>query len=435
MIKGADISTLFEEIEAGAKYYDSISGNPEKEDYKESPEELLTILKRYGFDSIRIRHWNDPYAEDGRKYGAGTNDKESVLKLAKLVKDNGMSILYDVHYSDFWADPGKQTMPKAWRGLSINELEDKVYEYTLDTMNSFKENGTLPEYVQVGNEVTNGLMWPAAKKPDEKDIDNSLQGLSNGKSYSKTLKNINPEIGNPYDNIARFISAGIRAVREVSPETKIVIHLDNGGNNPMYQDWFDNYIGRIKNSSGDGVIEGCPMNQKDMKLCGPVEFCEAEDFDIIGLSYYPFWHGTMDELEYNMRDMANRYGKPLVVAEVSTGFTMEDYRSYESDEPQKLIGMATRPHLVEKVEYPMTKRGQQDFMDDFMNRVKSIPGGMGFYYWEPAWIPVPGVGWANEAALEYTGEKGPGGNEWANQALFDYDGRALAALKNIRDFN
>lgn len=427
-IKGADISTLFEEIEAGAKYYDSMSGNPSKGDYKKDPEELIEILKRYGFNSIRIRHWNDPYSPSGEKYGAGTNDLESVMKLAKLTKDAGMSILYDVQYSDFWADPGKQTMPKAWRGLSVDELCKKVYEFTLDTMNKFKENDTLPEYVQVGNEVTNGLMWPAAKKPDAKDIVVNADG-------NKTLKNLDSSIGNPYDNIARFISEGIRAVREVSPSTKIMIHLDNGGNNPMYRDWFDNYFARIKSPSGDGIIMNCPTNQKDMQPCLPIAFNEAEDFDIIALSYYPFWHGTMDELEYNMKDMAKRYGKPLVVAEVSTGFTMEDYRKYESDKPESLIGMATRPHLIEKIEYPMTKQGQCDFMKEFMTRVKSIPGGLGFYYWEPAWIPVPGVGWATDAALSYTGEKGPGGNEWANQALFDYNGRALDALAIIRDFN
>lgn len=436
-IKGADISTLLEEIEAGAFYYDSKSGNPELEDYKTNPEELLTILKRYGFNSIRLRHWNDPYSSDGRKYGAGTNDEKSVMKLAKLCKKAGMSILYDVHYSDFWADPGKQTMPKAWKGLSVDELTEKVYQFTLKTMKTFKENGTIPEYVQVGNEVTNGLMWPFAKKPSAEDMEEVTGQNADSEErlvLGKKLKNIDPAIGNPYDNIARFISAGIRAVREVSPSTKIIIHLDNGGNNPMYRDWFDNYMARISNPKKDGVIKDCPMNQKDMRPCGPVEFIDAEDFDIIGLSYYPFWHGTMDELEFNLHDMAKRYGKPLVIAEVSTGFTMEDYRHYEGN-PEELIGMATRPHLVEKVEYPMTKQGQCVFMLDFMNRVKSAPQGLGFYYWEPAWIPVPNVGWATKAALEYTGEKGLEGNEWANQALFDYEGRALPALKIIRDFN
>jgi len=387
-IKGADISTIFEEIECGARYYDVEAGTAiEAEKFRDEPEEVLTILKRYGFNSVRIRLWNDPYSRAGEKYGAGTNDTEKALRLARLSKDAGMSILFDFHYSDFWADPGKQTMPKAWEGLGVDELENKVYEYTEYVMRKLVDQGTTPEYVQVGNELTNGLMWPVAKKPWKPE-------------------DFESEYGNGYDNIARFVSAGIRAVRKVSPESKIVIHLDNGGNNPMYRDWFDNYFAR--------------------------EY--SEDFDIIGMSYYPFWHGTLPELDFNMHDMAERYGKEIMIAEVSMGFTMEDYGSYERLLPTERKGMATRKELCEKLEYPMTKAGQSDFMTDFMNRVSKVKGALGFYYWEPAWIPVPGCGWATDAALAYTKEKGPGGNEWANQALFDFDGRVLPALETIRDF-
>lgn len=194
-------------------------------------------------------------------------------------------------------------------------------------------------------------------------------------------------------------------MREIQADIPIMIHLDNGGFNEMYVEWFDEFTKR------------------------------AEPFDIIGLSYYPFWHGTMEQLEFNMRDMARRYGKKLVVAETSMGFTMEDYRDREGKPLDQLKGMATKPELVEKLNYPMTKEGQASFMKDLMELIADIPGGEGFYYWEPSWIPVPGCGWATEAALAYTGEKGPGENEWANQALFDYDGNALPALAVIRDFN
>lgn len=194
-------------------------------------------------------------------------------------------------------------------------------------------------------------------------------------------------------------------MREIQADIPIMIHLDNGGFNEMYVEWFDEFTKR------------------------------AEPFDIIGLSYYPFWHGTMEQLEFNMRDMARRYGKKLVIAETSMGFTMEDYRDREGKPLDQLKGMAAKPELVEKLDYPMTKEGQASFMKDLMKLIADIPGGEGFYYWEPAWIPVPGCGWATEAALAYTGEKGPGGNEWANQALFDYDGNALPALDVIRDFN
>ena len=132
--------------------------------------------------------------------------------------------------------------------------------------------------------------------------------------------------------------------------------------------------------------------------------------------------------------MAKRYNKKICVAEVSMGFSMEDYRKYEGRPIEELMGMATKPELTEKLKYPMTKEGQAGFMQEVMERIAEVEDGMGFYYWEPGWVPVPGCGWATEEALAYTGEKGPGGNEWANQALFDYEGRALPALETIRDF-
>ncbi len=361
-IKGMDISTLLEEEACGAKYYDH-----------GQEADLFDILKNYGVNSVRLRLWNDPYDEAGNPYGAGTNDLEKTIILARRAKEHDMGWLLDFHYSDFWADPGKQIVPKAWRGLDEAGLERAVYEYTVEVMKRLEQENILPSMIQVGNELTNGLLWPTGKKP-------------------------------AYDNIARYINAGIRGVRAVDRTVPIMIHLDNGGLNEMYVDWFEHFMER------------------------------CEPFEIIGLSYYPFWHGTMDALEYNMRDMARRYGKKLVIAEVSMGFTMEDYRDRERLGNEELKGMATRPELVEHLEYPMSREGQADFMRDILNRIKSVPGGEGFYYWEPAWIPVCGCGWANEAALLYTGEQGPGGNEWANQALFDYDGNVLPALVVIRDF-
>jgi arabinogalactan endo-1,4-beta-galactosidase len=357
-----DVSTLLEQEACGAKYYD----NGKQGD-------LLEILKAYGTNSVRLRLWNDPYDENGTPYGAGTNDLKKTVEMAKRAIALDMGFLLDIHYSDFWADPGKQTMPKAWRGLDEEQLEQAVYDFTKDTMEQLHAQGAAPTLVQVGNELTNGLLWPVAKKPD-------------------------------FDNIARYINAGIRGVRAVDEKVQIMIHLDNGGLNEMYVEWFDNF----------------------MKRCEP--------FDIIGLSYYPFWHGTIDQLAFNMNDMAKRYGKELVIAEVSMGFSMEDYRPYEKAPLSELKGMATRQELVEKLEYPMTPQGQADFMQKIMELIASVPGGKGFYYWEPGWIPVPGCGWASEAALAYTGEAGPLGNEWANQALFDYDGNALPALQVIRDF-
>lgn len=297
------------------------------------------------------------------------------MALASAGKKLGYSYLLDLHYSDFWADPGKQFPPKEWAYAGADALEKHVYDYTKDVLLKLKRLDLLPEMVQVGNEITNGLMWPHGK------WDN-------------------------VDNIARFISAGIRAVREVSPDSRVMLHLDCGGNNARCREWFDAYVQR------------------------------GEDFDVIGLSYYPFWHGTIDDLTNNMNDLSQRYQKDVIVAEVSMGFTMEDYADREKLAPKERKGMATKPNLAEAVEYPMTPEGQASFMQKVMERIAQVPDGRGkgFYYWEPAWIPVPGCGWANEESLKYIQDPGPGGNEWANQALFDYDGNALPALKVIRDF-
>ncbi len=375
-IKGMDISTLIELENCGAKYYDY---------GKEG--DLFDILKSYGTNAVRIRLWNNPYDAQGRPYSAGTNDTSTMLKLARRAKAHGMDILLDLHYSDFWADPGKQFKPKAWENMDVSQLEQAVYNYTTEVMDICKENGCLPDMVQTGNELSNGMLWPDGQIFDDKTA----------ASLGRT-----PE----YDNLACFTSAGIRAAKTAVPGIKTMIHLDNGGNNELYRRWFDNYIKR------------------------------GEDFDIIGLSYYPFWHGTLDDLSANMADIAKRYGKELIVAEVSMGFTMEDYKDYEKLDDKERKGMATRQELVDKIEYPMTKEGQAGFMKDLLDRICKVPGGLGagFFYWEPGWIPVQGSGWATKESLEYIKDPGPCGNEWANQALFDYNGNVLPALKLIRDY-
>ncbi len=363
-LKGMDISTLKEVESLGGKFYDD---GVEKD--------ALTILQSYGVNAVRLRLWNDPYTEDGKPYGAGTNDLPATIELAGRALEKGMEVLLDFHYSDFWADPGKQRVPKAWRGMNLEQLEEAVYRYTKETLEEMKRQDAFPTLVQVGNEVTNGILWPYGQVPD-------------------------------YDNLARLLNAGIKGVRAVSKDMPVMIHLDNGGNNALYREWFDHFMEK------------------------------GEDFQIIGLSYYPFWHGTLDDLSNNMNDIAVRYGKELMIAEVSMGYTMEDYAAYEKLAPHERKGMATKPELAEKIEYPMTKEGQKAFLEDVFTRLKQVPGGKakGYFYWEAAWIPVAGSGWASDAAIAYMNEKGPGGNEWANQALFDYDGNALPALQAVRDF-
>lgn len=363
-IKGMDLSTLLELEQLGAKYYD-----------QGVETDILEIMKRYDVDTIRVRLWNDPRSEKGEPYGAGNNDLATTLTIAEKVTDAGLGVLLNFHYSDFWADPQKQIKPKAWKHYGADELESAVYEYTAEVMKVFREHHVNLTMVQVGNELTTGLLWPEGKLPN-------------------------------YENVARFVNAGIRGVRAVDQAVPIMLHLDNGGNNELYRTWFDEFMKR------------------------------GEEFQIIGMSYYPFWHGTLDALEYNMNDIAKRYGKDIVVAEVSMGHTMEDYKEYEKLADDQRKGYATKPALVEKIEYPMTKAGQADFTRDILNRISCVEGqkGKGFFWWEPAWLPIPGSGWATPASLEYMGDPGPCGNEWANQALFDYDGNVLPALEVIRDF-
>lgn len=360
-IKGMDLSTLKEVERCGGRFYD-----------QGTEQDVLDILKKYGMNSVRLRLWNDPYTPEGIPYGAGTNDLDTVIELAGRCLKREMGFLLDFHYSDFWADPGKQTIPKAWAGYTEAELEQAVYEYTADVLKKLKSAQAYPTMIQIGNELTNGLLWPYGKVP-------------------------------AFDVIAKFISAGIRGVRSIDKNIPVMIHLDNGGNNQLYREWFDRYLER------------------------------GEEFQIIGLSYYPFWHGTLEDLSNNMNDLAKRYGKELIIAEVSMGYTMEDYAGYEQLQPFERKGMATREEMIQNLDYPMSPEGQADFMRDVIKRLHRVEGGLGrgFYYWEPAWIPVPGSGWATPGALAYTGEEGPGGNEWANQALFDYNGHGLPALEAI----
>ena len=357
-IRGMDLSTLLEVEARGGRFSD-----------ENGPDGAMEILRRHGMDLVRLRLWNDPYSPQGRPYGAGTNDLARTMTLAGRAKALGCRWLLDLHYSDFWADPGKQIPPKAWQGLEGESLERAVYDYTLSVLERLSCAGLAPDMVSVGNEITNGLLWPAGRYPD-------------------------------FPAIARLVSAGIRAVRQAAPGASVMLHLDKGTQGQLHRSWFDGYF-----AAG------------------------GADFDCIGLSYYPFWNGSIAELGDNIAAMGDRYQKDVIVAETSMGFTLEDYGRYEGLAAGERKGMAATAELAAGIAYPMTPAGQCDFLRDLAAAIRRSRWGRGLIWWEPAWIPVPGVGWATEQALEYTKEPGPGGNEWANQALFDYEGRALPAVR------
>ena len=196
-IKGMDISMVKELEVSGASYY--INGKQE---------DLFRILKECGTTMVRLRIWSDPFDEMGNSYGGGGNDLQTTIEIAGRTVENGMDFMLDFHYSDFWADPAKQIKPKAWQKLRGEALETAVYLHTVNTLKALKNHKLIPKMVQVGNEITKGLLWPDG--------------------YVEQT-----------ENMARLLRAGIRGVREECPGAGIVLHLDFGTNNELYRQWFD----------------------------------------------------------------------------------------------------------------------------------------------------------------------------------------------------
>ena len=261
MIKGFDMSALAYMNELGAKYYDNgVSDN------------AISILKRYDANLIRLRIFNNPYTLDHKEYGAGICDLNYLKKNVEYCKENNIDYLLDFHYSDCWADPGKQTMPKAWTNKTIDELEKLLYEFTYNTL---KQLDYKPVMVQIGNEITNGMCWPIG-------------------SIDK------------FDNLVRLVSAGIKAVNDFDMNIKIMIHLDNGTNNELYHFWFDNYF----------------------KLGGL-------DFDYIGMSYYQIWNKHLNDLKESILDVINTYHKKIIIAETAYPFSLEDYKENINENERK----------------------------------------------------------------------------------------------------
>ena len=364
MILGIDVSTYLEELAHGAKYYD---GNREIDP--------LDAFAANGVNYMRIRVWNDPYSPEGEPYLAGTADIDNYVKLARLAKSKGYHPYMDLHYSDFWADPGKQYIPKAWADYSLDEMAEAVYSFTRQCLETAVQEGVAPEMIQVGNEITNGILWPVGKL----EID--------GKR------------GN-YEAFATLISAGCRACREVLPEAKIMLHLERSNDKEVYREFF-------------GEMEA-----------------RCVEYDVIGASYYPFWHGLPEELFDNLRE-CRRFGKEIMIAELGYGFTTEGY--FLGGKECRLVvdeSLSRVPGFTDI--YPMTPEGQRDFIHYVIKRARE-EGVDGVFYWEPLWIPGEGICWASEAGQRYIHEEGKSThNEWANQCLFDYQGRKLPAFDEFK---
>lgn len=332
-IKGMDISFLPELKELGAEFYDA-DGNKK---------EVWELLKENGVNSIRLRIWNEP---DNVTESGGYCSLEQTIAMAKLIKQNGMSFFLDFHYSDWWADPGKQVKPKAWEKLEFDELVQAVHDYTRDVLYKMEEEGVLPDMVQIGNEIRSGMLFPEGEVPN-------------------------------YRQLVLLINSGIRAVRELRKEheIKIMIHLDQGGRYYYLREWFD-----------------------------AVMAAGLEEFDIIGVSYYPFWHGSFTDLKNSLVKLVERYGKPIVVAETAHAWRNAG-DGFIGEQQEKIAG------------FPASPWGQKQVLDLVMNITASLENemGLGIYYWEPVVLPFEGKGgW------------------WSNMGVFNERGEALPALNSFR---
>jgi len=339
-IRGVDASEAPWILELGGKYFDSgVEKHP------------LDILAEHGVNWIRLRVWNDPYTPEGIPYGGGNCDPERITRFAVEVKRRGLKLLVNFHYSDWWADPGRQSKPKAWANLSFTELVRAIYEWTYNTLNYMKSMGATPDIVQVGNEVNNGFLWPEGS-------------TSNWEGFTVLLK------------------SAIRAVRDASPETKVAIHLAG-----VEVEFYEYFLSKL---AASGV-----------------------EFDIIGISYYPYYHGSLSRLRELLRALSRRYpDKEIVILETAYAWTLSD-----ADGHPNIFGL--REHEITGG-YKASIQGQASYLRDLVELVytETSGRGRGVFYFGATWIPVKGAGWK-------TGE----GNPWENQALFDFNGNALPSLR------
>jgi arabinogalactan endo-1,4-beta-galactosidase len=310
---GADLSSAAQAEYAGPVFKDGGKTKP-----------ALEIFKDHGYNWIRLRLFHTPTRLP--------NNLEYTIALAKQAKEFGYKFLLDFHYSDTWADPGKQFIPKAWEGMSHEELVDAVFKYTRDSIVAFREAGAMPDMVQVGNEITVGMLWPDGRLP-----------------------------GN-WSNFADLVKAGIRGVdagHGEAPRPVVMIHIDRGGDEKGTKWFFDK------------------CNEYGVQ------------FDVIGQSYYPWWHGSLDDLRINLAFMADEYHKDIYVVEAAYNWRPAEYRNKPGP-------------------FPETPEGQKEFLEAVNQAVLETPHhlGKGVFWWEPA-VGLGGV---------------------ASRGMFDEDRNALPVI-------
>jgi arabinogalactan endo-1,4-beta-galactosidase len=341
---GVDVSELETLQQHGAVYRDH--------GVAESP---YTIFQNNGVNWMRIRLFVHPNG-----IGPLTNDLPYTVTLAKKIKKSGFHLLLDLHYSDSWADPAQQHVPKAWSGLSHKQLVEQVRRYTRESLISLSAADAKPDMVEIGNEITNGMMWE--------------DGRVTPRSEDNTQ----------WTHLSDLLKAGISGVNDAFLNAKtpqIMIHIDRGGDVQASRLFYDHILAH-------GVR-----------------------FDVIGLSDYPWWQGSLQQLAANLSSLAGAYHKPIIVVE--TGFPWSPQaigtsgHNYDAKETEKQV-----------LHFPATPDGQAQYLQQLIATVRATPGGLGdgVFYWAAAWIHNTGWGpptWSKD---------------WEYRALFDENGNALPAL-------
>ncbi|MHA6785933.1 glycoside hydrolase family 53 protein [Pseudonocardia saturnea] len=332
VVRGADLS-FTTQVEASGRVFTDLELS--------APVERLLAAR--GSNLVRLRLWVDP--------PSGNNDLVTTLGLARRAVAANCAVLLDLHYSDTWADYANQRIPAAWTGQDVTELADTVRRYTREVVSAFSAQGTPLAMVQIGNEVSDGMLWPVG------------------------------QIGNG-GNFVRLLKAGLEGARAAqTPGLRTIVHTDRGGD-----------------------LAGCHRYFATLARF-------AVDFDVIGLSYYPFWHGALDGLSRNMNSLARHFRRDVLVVESAYPWTFDPI-------PGVRYVAAGPEQLPDGARFPATPDGQASYFRELRTITEGVAGGhgLGFVVWEPAWT-------ANVPADE--GQS----NAFANLALFDWEGRGLPALR------
>jgi arabinogalactan endo-1,4-beta-galactosidase len=308
--------------------------------------DALDIFHEAEFSMVRLRLWHTPQE--------GWHGLDSTLAFAERLRDKGFQLTLDLHYSDTWADPGHQEKPEAWRGIDFSALEDSVYAYTNEVILAFLDRNVLPDYVQLGNEIDPGLLWNDGRVGGQYDTPQQWSNLG---------------------NLLKSARSGLLDSLSAEQAPRVMIHLSSGGSHATCRWFLDHLL------------------QEDL------------DFDVIGLSYYPWWHGDLAALEHNLRELSNRYTREIQIVETAYPWTLG------SNDDQNNFVWSTDQLLPQ---FDASPQGQRSFMQALQTIVASLPSGYGSFiqYWAPDFLTL---------------ENGPG-NPWENLTLFDFSGEALPAL-------